>query len=136
MPNIAELTQRRKDSPNGAGHYHIAERYPYRVRALIDGAVVASSNNVVILKEVGTSVYNPAFYFPSDDVDLSRFEREVGYSTTCPIKGEASYWRYVGAPQPVERVAWSYETPLEYSHMIAGYLGFDQGHVTLEIAPS
>ena len=136
MADIEKLTQRRKDSPNGAGHYHIAERYPYRVRAFIDGAVVASSDNVVILKEVGTSVYNPAFYFPPGDVDHSRFEREEGYSTTCPIKGEASYWRYVGAPQPIERAAWSYETPLEYSRMIAGHLGFDQRYATLEIAPS
>ena len=135
MADVAELTKRRKDSPNGAGHYHITEPYPYRVRALIDGTVVASSNNAVILKEVGKSVYNPAFYFPRSDVDLGRFQLEEGHSTHCPIKGDASYWRYLGQPQPIERAAWSYEAPLEYSHMIAGHLGFDQRLVALEISP-
>ena len=134
MPDGAKLTQRRKDSPNGAEHYHVTDRYPFRVRALIDGTAVASSRNVLILKEVGGSLYNPAFYFPLGEVDLARFEREDGYTTTCPIKGEASYWRYAGPPR-LERVAWSYDEPLEYSRMIAGHLGFDQRYVTLELAP-
>ena len=136
MTNLADLTSRRKASPHGAGHYHVTERYPYRVRARIDGTVVASSNQVMILKEVGTSVYNPAFYFPPGDVELGRFQREEGFSTRCPIKGDAAYWRYVGGAQPLERVAWSYEVPLEYSGMIARHLSFDQRHVTLEIAPA
>jgi uncharacterized protein (DUF427 family) len=135
MADVFELTKRRKDSPNGAGHYHVAEVYPYRVRALIDGTVVALSDQVVILKEVGSSVYHPVFYFPPGDVERSLFQLENGYSTDCPIKGAASYWRYLGPPQRIERTAWSYEAPLDYSHMIAGHLGFDQRRVTLEIAP-
>ena len=136
MTDLADLTSRRKASPNGAGHYHVTERYPYQVRARIDGTVVASSNQVMILKEVGASVYNPAFYFPPGDVELGRFQREESFSTRCPIKGDAAYWRYVGGAQPLERVAWSYEVPLEYSGMIARHLSFDQRHVTLEIAPA
>ena len=136
MTDLSDLTSRRKASPHGAGHYHVTERYPYRVRARIDGTVVASSNQVMILKEVGASVYNPAFYFPPGDVELGRFQREEGFSTRCPIKGDAAYWRYVGGAQPLERVAWSYEAPLEYSGMIARHLSFDQRHVTLEIAPA
>ena len=135
MADATTLTTRRKESPNGAGHYHITDRYPFRVRALIDGVEVASSDQVMILKEVGGSVYNPAFYFPPGDVDLSTFEREAGFTTECPIKGTASYWRYTG-PTPIERVAWSYDTPLAYSQVIAGHLGFDQRKVTLEISPA
>ena len=58
MPDLADLTSRRKASPHGAGHYHVTERYPYRVRARIDGTVVASSNQVMILKEVGRMCCN------------------------------------------------------------------------------
>jgi len=135
MADVAKLTGRRKESPNGAGHYHITDRYPFRVRALVGGVEVANSDQVLILKEVGGSVYNPAFYFPPGDVDLSKLEREPGFTTECPIKGTASYWRYAG-PAPIERLAWSYDTPLAYSQMIAGHLAFDQRHVTLEISPA
>ena len=135
MADVEELKKRRTESPAGAGHYHITDRYPFQLRALIDGVEVARSTQVMILKEVGTSVYNPAFYFPADDVDLSKFEREDDFSTECPIKGSASYWRYTG-PESIERVAWSYDAPLPYSEMIASHLGFDQRRVTLEISPS
>ncbi len=134
MADVSALTQRRKDSPNGAGHYHVTDRYPYHVRVLIDGQEVASSSDVKILKEVGKSLYNPSFYFPPGDVDLTHLEREEGYTTSCPIKGDASYWRFLGSGSPMERAAWSYETPLEYSNMIAGHLGFDQRIATLEIS--
>ena len=87
MADVSALTQRRKDSPNGAGHYHVTDRYPYHVRVLIDGQEVASSSDVKILKEVGKSLYNPSFYFPPGDVDLTHLEREEGYTTSCPIKG-------------------------------------------------
>jgi uncharacterized protein (DUF427 family) len=135
MDDATALTKRRKDSPHGAGHYHVTDRYPFRVRALIGGVEVANSDQVRILKEVGGSVYNPVLYFPPGDVDLTQFERDAGFTTECPIKGTASYWRYAGAA-PVERVAWSYDTPLAYSQMIADHLAFDQRHVTLEISPA
>ena len=109
MTDLADLTSRRKASPNGAGHHHITERYPYQVRALTDGTVVASLNQVMILKEVEKSVHNPAFYFPPGDVQPGRVQREEGFSTRCRIKGDASYWRYVGGAQPLEGVVWSYE---------------------------
>ena len=129
------LLQRRKESPNGAGHYHLAEAYPYRLRARIGDTEIADTTNAVILKEVGKSLYNPSFYIPAEDVDLSAFEREEGFTTACPIKGDASYWTYTGGADPVARIAWSYDEPLEYSAAIAGHLGFDQRYVTLEIAP-
>lgn len=135
MADVAELTRRRKESPNGAGHYHVADRYPYRVRALIDGVVVASSEAAMILKEVGASVYNPSFYFPAGDVELDHFQLEDGYTTRCPIKGDASYWHFTGPSGSIERAAWSYEEPVEYSQMIAGHVGFDQRFATLEISP-
>ena len=124
-PAIKSFTQRRKDSPGGAGHYHVADRFGQRMSVTIAGHEVASSDRVIILKEVGTSVYNPVFYFPREDVQMDQFEKVPGRSTHCPIKGDASYWSFVADRQRVENAAWSYENPLPYSDMIAGYLGFD-----------
>lgn len=129
------MTQRRKDSPHSAGHYHIADVYPYRLRISIAGTEVAVTTNAIILKEVGKSVYNPSFYIPREDVKVEYFRREDGYTTMCPIKGDASYLAFIGNPSTIERAAWSYETPLDYSSMIAGHIGFDQRYATIEISP-
>ena len=130
-----QMMQRRKDSPNGAGHYHLADPYPFQIRVLIGGREVASTRDAIILKEVGTSLYNPTFYIPPGDVQLQLFRREPDFTTQCPIKGAASYWAFVGSGAPVQRAAWSYETPLDYSKMIAKHLGFDQRFATIEISP-
>lgn len=130
------MIQRRKDSPAGAGHYHIADRYPFRVTVSIGGREVASSDDAIILKEVGKSVYNPSFYLPRGDVEVDLLRKEPGFSTHCPIKGEASYWAYVGGTEPIDRAAWSYDAPLDYSGMIEGRIGFDQRYATIEIKPT
>ncbi|GEM_PF-478262 len=133
---IRALTRRRRESPNGAGHYHISDLYKNRVSVSIQGIEVASSCSTVILKEVGKSVYNPVFYFPKADVNLNLLEAVTGYSTFCPIKGDASYWNFIGGTNAIEKAAWSYETPLEYSGMIEEHLGFDQRYATIQIHPS
>jgi len=133
---IKAFVKRRKESPHGAGHYHITDLYPRRVRVSIAGIEVASSNRVEILKEVGTSVYNPVFYFPKNDVNLGLFEEVKDYSTFCPIKGDATYWNFNNREEQIEKAAWSYESPLEYSEAISGYLGFDQRFATITIDPS
>lgn len=134
--NPNPFVERRKASPAGAGHYHIADPYPYAVRVSIGGKQVAQTTRAIILKEVGKSVYNPGFYIPADDVDVGLFERESGYTTHCPIKGDASYWHYQAPDGAIERAAWSYEEPLDYSNMIAGHFGFDQRFATIEISPA
>ena len=133
---IRAFTQRRKDSPNGAGHYHVANPYRYRVTVFIRGIKVAESTHAVILKEVGTSVYDPVIYIPKTDVDMTQFEAVADYHTHCPIKGDASYWNFIGGRDAVEKAAWSYEDPLDYSELIAGHLGFDQRFATISIAPT
>ncbi len=134
-PAIAALTQRRKDSPNGAGHYHIADPYRYRVSVRIGATEVATSSDAIILKEVGKSLYNPSFYIPRKDVNLDLFRPVDGHSTFCPIKGDASYWDFKSGEVTIQKAAWSYNAPLPYSEMIAGYIGFDQRFATVEISP-
>ena len=81
--DLNKLVERRKASPAGAGHYHIADLYPYEMRISIAGQQVAQSTRAIVLKEVGKSLYNPSFYVPAADVDLGLFEREAGHSTHC-----------------------------------------------------
>ena len=82
--SLDTFVERRKASPAGAGHYHVADPYPYEMRISIAGQTVARSTRAIVLKEVGKSLYNPSFYVPAEDVDLGLFEREDGYTTHCP----------------------------------------------------
>ena len=93
-PALAAFAQRRRDSPGGPGHYHMADPYGYRLKVRIGGVEVADSTDAIVLKEVGKSLYNPSFYIPLKDVNLDLLHRIDGYATHCPIKGEASYWDF------------------------------------------
>ena len=108
VPSISPVAMIDFDDPDGVAANETRQPdtvrwYPYRVRALSDGIVVTSLNQVMVLKEVEKSVYNPAFYFPPGDVEPGRIQREEGFSSRCSIKGDASYWRYVGLD---DRAAW------------------------------
>lgn len=85
------------------------------------------------MKEVGRSVYNPSFYIPMHDTRMEMFEKEEGFTTACPIKGEASYFHYVAGDHRIERAAWAYEDPLPYSDMLKRHIGFDQRWATIEL---
>jgi uncharacterized protein (DUF427 family) len=45
-------------------------------------------------------------------------------STTCPFKGDASYWTLVLDGTEHEDVVWSYEAPIPGMERIAGMLCF------------
>ncbi len=124
---------RRRESPNGAGHWHITDPYPSAIHVRIGGVVVAETEEALVLKEVGRSVYNPTFYIPMKDTRMEVFKREDGFTTACPIKGEASYFHYVGDGEQIERAAWAYEDPLPYSEMLKGHIGFDQRWATISL---
>lgn len=80
-----------------------------QMRASFGGATVADSSRVLVMRE---GSYPPVHYFPRADVRMDLL-KPTNHHTTCPFKGEASYWSLAG----VENVAWSYEAP--YDEMIA-----------------
>ena len=97
-----------------------------RVRVTLDGATIAESARVKLLFETGLA---PRVYVPRADVVaglLSPAEKR----TTCPYKGEATYWN-VG---DVADGAWSYEFPLPESLGIRGHLSFDGAGIEVELA--
>jgi len=53
--------------------------------------------------------------------------------TTCPYKGEATYWDVAANGTRVADGAWSYETPLPESLAIGRHLSFDGDGIEVEV---
>jgi uncharacterized protein (DUF427 family) len=98
----------------------------YSIRAA--GAVLGESNAVIELNE---GDYPAVLYVPRNDLAMDFFDRS-GHTTTCPHKGEASYYTLQAKSGPIKDAAWSYETPVEGMERIAGHLAFYSDKVTVE----
>lgn len=87
-----------------------------RVSATVSDATVADSSNALVMRE---GSYSPVTYFPREDVRMDLFSA-TDHHTTCPFKGEASYWSLAGA----DNIAWSYEAPYDEMAEIKDYVAF------------
>ncbi|MEK6216764.1 MAG: DUF427 domain-containing protein [Boseongicola sp.] len=86
------------------------------------GAVMGESKNVLELSENG---YPARIYFPREDIAMA-FLDGSDKSTTCPYKGDASYFSIVTKSTTIKDAAWSYESPLEDVACIAEHLCFSE----------
>jgi uncharacterized protein (DUF427 family) len=50
--------------------------------------------------------------------------RKTSFQTTCPFKGEASYWSADLGGTTHDGIVWAYEAPIDAAAEIAGYLSF------------
>jgi uncharacterized protein (DUF427 family) len=89
------------------------------VEVLVGGETVARTRRAKILVETGLP---PRYYIPRDDVLVVLAPTDT--STTCPFKGEASYWSVGSDGEVVADVAWSYEEPIEAADPIRGHVAF------------
>ena len=96
---------------------------------LLDGIVVADTEHAIRLIESGKTIYDPVLYFPADAIAIPMERQDK--STHCPLKGDASYFSING----VEALAWSYETPFEFSKEIEGLIAFYGDKVIVEEHP-
>lgn len=87
-------------------------------KAVWNGRVVAESP---VFEKVEGHVY-----FPPDALQWEYF-RPSGSRTTCPWKGEASYWHLEVDGQRNEDAAWTYAEPKEVARNIRGYVTFWKG---------
>ena len=87
------------------------------------GAVLGESSRALELTE---GSYPPLIYFPRDDIAME-FLDDSDKRTTCPHKGEASYFSIVTKSTTLKDSVWSYETPKEAVAQIAGHLAFYTG---------
>lgn len=93
-----------------------------------DGAILAETSRAQELRE---GAREPVIYIPREDVAMALFERSPT-QTTCPYKGQASYFSYAGPDGTIKDAAWSYETPKDDVAGIAGHLAFYPNKVTVE----
>jgi uncharacterized protein (DUF427 family) len=91
--------------------------------------MIAESDRAVRLDETGL----PArYYIPRDDVRADLL-RPSAHRTTCPFKGEASYWSVQLGENVHENLVWSYETPIPQAAGIAGLLCFYNDRVEMMV---
>jgi uncharacterized protein (DUF427 family) len=95
----------------------------YVIRA--DGAVIGESSRALEMIE-GT--YAPVIYVPREDVAMALLDASDRQST-CPWKGEASYYSIVTGSRVLKDAVWSYESPIDGMAEIAGHLAFYTDHV-------
>ena len=102
------------------------------VEVRVDGEKVAESDRPVLLDETGLPT---RYYLPRDDVRMDLL-RPTTFSTTCPFKGQASYWTLEIDGSVHDGIVWSYEEPIASADGIAGLLCFynDRADITVRDA--
>ena len=107
---------------NDKVHYAKTEESDRVYQVFYESELILESNEVVELKEhYDDKDFPPVIYFPLSalsDLGVSRTE----LTTTCPIKGSASYWSYKEAENGIG----SYENPIQNMNKIRACFGFDQ----------
>ncbi len=111
------------------GHVITITPTAVHVEVSVGGELVAESDRPVLLEETGLPT---RYYLPADDVRTD-FLRPTATRTTCPFKGEASYWSAVVGGKVHEDVVWSYPKPIPGAERIAGLLCFYQEKVELTV---
>jgi uncharacterized protein (DUF427 family) len=99
------------------------------VEVVVDGTVVARTDRARVLHEGSLP---PRYYLPRDDVRVDLLVA-TDHGTTCPFKGDASYWSVELDGTRHENVVWSYESPIPEVAAIAGLLAFYDERVTLRV---
>jgi uncharacterized protein (DUF427 family) len=98
-------------STPGAGRVLFVEPTRKRIRVAVSGETVADSRGVVMVHESG---HQPIYYFPPEDVRADVLE-PTDHHTTCPKKGEASYYTICAGDAIVENGAWYYPEPFDHA---------------------
>jgi uncharacterized protein (DUF427 family) len=92
------------------------------------GAIIGESERVLELTEGG---YPPVYYFPREDIAMGLLDPS-DRRTTCPWKGEASYFSIQTKSTLLKDAVWSYDDPKPEVARIAGHLAFYPDRVTVE----
>lgn len=87
--------------------------------------------DVTLAESDDTIVVEDNHYFPPDSVK-KEYLKESDTHTTCPWKGEASYYNVVVSDEVNKDAAWYYPEPKEAAQQIKDYVAFWKG---VEVVP-
>lgn len=104
-------------APNGVVAIEPAGK---RVVVTYAGATIADTTKAIRLLEAG---HKPVLYLPLADLDEQYLE-PTSTHTTCPRKGEASYYSIVVGDQRSTDAIWTYPQNLPDSLDISDYVAF------------
>ena len=99
------------------------------VEIVVNGETVAVSDRPVLLDETGLPT---RYYLPRDDV-RSDVLRPSESATTCPFKGQASYWSVEVGGDVFHDLVWTYESPIPSAEGITGLLCFYNERVDITV---
>jgi len=99
------------------------------VEVVVNGVRVAESDRPVLLEETGLPT---RYYLPRDDVRTDLL-RPRNTETTCPFKGQASYWSVEADGEVHDDLVWCYETPIPDAEGITGLMSFYNERVDLVV---
>lgn len=88
------------------------------MKAIWNGAVLAESDETIVVEG--------NHYFPPDSVDRETLKGS-SHHTTCPWKGQASYYDVVVDGQVNRDAAWYYPAPKPAAGQIKDYVAFWRG---------
>jgi uncharacterized protein (DUF427 family) len=111
------------------GHRITISPTDLHVEVAVGGETVAESQHPVLLEETGLPT---RYYLPRQDV-RTELLRPTSTETTCPFKGQASYWSVEVGGEVHDDIVWSYESPIPQAEGVAGLLCFYNERVDLII---
>lgn len=119
----------RVDQGMPPGHKITITPASHHLEITLGGEKLAVTDRPVLLDETGLPT---RYYVPREDIRTDLL-RPSSLETTCPFKGQASYWSVSVGDEVHENLAWSYETPIPSAEGIAGLLCFYPERVELTI---
>jgi len=93
------------------------------MKAVLDDTILAESDETVVVEG--------NHYFPPSSLKEEYFEPN-DYHTTCPWKGEASYYDVVVGGTRKENAAWYYPDPSDAASQIKDHVAFYSSKVEVE----
>ena len=116
-------------TPMNPGHTISTTPGTAAVEVRLGGTLLASSSRPVLLDETGLTT---RYYLPKEDVRMDLLT-PTSFHTTCPFKGEASYWSATIDGESHDGVVWAYEQPIPAAEEIAGMLSFYPGRTQITV---
>jgi len=92
------------------------------------GAVIGESKNALELVE---GDYPAVIYIPREDLAMA-FLEQTETTSTCPHKGQATYYSIIAKSGEIVDAGWSYENPIDGMEQIKGHLAFYPGKAAVE----